>query len=225
MDGKVADKAVLPPWMPRKLGRALARAKIKKTIGNMEDYGLPKPDHEPLEAHPSVSGEFLTRAGCGDIKFKPNIRAFEGSNVRFEDGSVEAVDVVVFATGYRISFPFFSDPALVPDSENRLPLFKRMMNPDVPNLFYMGLAQPLPTLVNFAEQQAKLAVAYLVGDYAPPPPAEMRAITARDEATHLGGYYASARHTIQVDFNLYVRDLHAEIKAGEKRAARTKVPA
>ena len=225
MDGKVADKAVLPPWMPRKLGRALARAKIKKTIGNMEDYGLPKPDHEPLEAHPSVSGEFLTRAGCGDIKFKPNIKAFEGSNVRFEDDSVEAVDVIVFATGYKISFPFFSDPALIPDSENRLPLFKRMMNPDIPNLFYMGLAQPLPTLVNFAEQQAKLAAAYLVGDYVPPPPADMRAIIAKDEATHLGGYYASARHTIQVDFNLYVRDLHAEIKAGEKRAARTKAPA
>jgi cation diffusion facilitator CzcD-associated flavoprotein CzcO len=220
MDGKVADKAVLPPWMPRKLGRALARAKIKKTIGNMEDYGLPKPDHEPLEAHPSVSGEFLTRAGCGDIKFKPNIKAFEGHKVRFEDDSVEDVDVIVFATGYKISFPFFSDPALVPDSENRLPLFKRMMNPDFPNLFYMGLAQPLPTLVNFAEQQAKLAAAYLAGDYVPPSPAEMRAITAKDEATHLGGYYASARHTIQVDFNLYVRDLLAEIKAGEKRAAR-----
>jgi cation diffusion facilitator CzcD-associated flavoprotein CzcO len=225
MDGKVADKAVLPPWMPRKLGRALARAKIKKTIGNMEDYGLPKPDHEPLEAHPSVSGEFLTRAGCGDIKFKPNIKSLEGGKVRFEDDSVEDVDVIVFATGYKISFPFFSDPALVPDAENRLPLFKRMMNPDIPNLFYMGLAQPLPTLVNFAEQQAKLAAADLAGHYAPPPPAEMRAITAKDEATHLGGYYPSARHTIQVDFNLYVRDLHAEIKAGEKRAARQKVAA
>ena len=225
LDGKVADKGVAPPWMPHSLARSLARAKIKKTIGNMEDYGLPKPDHEPLEAHPSVSGEFLTRAGCGDIKFKPNIKAFEGDKVRFEDDSVEAVDVVVYATGYKISFPFFSDAALVPDSENRLPLFKRMMNPDIPNLFYMGLAQPLPTLVNFAEQQAKLAAAYLAGDYAPPPPAEMRAITAKDEATHLEGYYPSARHTIQVDFNLYVRDLLAEIKAGEKRAARVKVAA
>ena len=32
-----------------------ARQDPKKTVGNMEDYGLPKPDHEPLEAHPSVS--------------------------------------------------------------------------------------------------------------------------------------------------------------------------
>ena len=66
-DGEPADKASLPTWMPARLGRALARAKIKKSIGKMEDYGLPQPDHRPLDAHPSVSGEFLTRVGCGDI--------------------------------------------------------------------------------------------------------------------------------------------------------------
>jgi cation diffusion facilitator CzcD-associated flavoprotein CzcO len=91
MDGKVADKASMPHWMPRKLGLALARKKIKRAIGQMENYGLPKPDHEPLEAHPSVSGEFLTRAGCGDVKFKPNIAELMGNKVRFEDGSVEEV--------------------------------------------------------------------------------------------------------------------------------------
>ncbi len=49
--------------------------------------------------------------------------------------------------------------------------------------------------------------------------------SAKDEATHLDRYYPSARHSIQVDFNLYVRDLHAEIKAGEKRAARLRAAA
>jgi cation diffusion facilitator CzcD-associated flavoprotein CzcO len=218
MNGKPADKASMPAWMPRKLGLSLARKTIKKSIGAMEDYGLPKPDHEPLEAHPSVSGEFLTRAGCGDIRFKPAIRAFEGRQVRFEDGSAQDIDVIVFATGYDMRFPFFDDPALVPDADHRLPLFKRMMNPDVPNLFYMALAQPLPTLVNFAEQQSKLAAAYLTGRYRPPPADEMRKITAKDEETHLGQYYRSKRHTIQVDFNVYVADLHREIAAGERRA-------
>ena len=94
-----------------------------------------------------------------------------------------------------------------------------MMNPDIPNLFYMALAQPLPTLVNFAEQQSKLAAAYLAGQYRPPSPAEMREITARDEETHLGQYYRSKRHTIQVDFGVYVDDLKKEIVKGGKRAA------
>jgi len=224
MDGRVADKAVMPAWMPRSLGVALARRKIKSAVGRMEDYGLPKPDHEPLEAHPSVSGEFLTRAGCGDISFKPNIKALEGRQVRFEDDSVLDVDVIIYATGYRISFPFLTDPKLQPDADHRLPLFKRMMRSGVPNLFYMGLAQPLPTLVNFAEQQTKLAAAYLTGRYAPPDAAEMDRITAADETAHLGHYYNSPRHTIQVDFNLYVRDLQKELKAGELRARRAGNP-
>jgi len=218
MNGRPADKSAMPHWMPRKLGQSLARKAIKKAIGNMEDYGLPKPDHEPLEAHPSVSGEFLTRAGCGDVKFKPAIKALEGKRVRFEDDSVEDVDAIVFATGYDMRFPFFDDPALVPDDDHRLPLFKRMMKPGVPNLFYMGLAQPLPTLVNFAEQQAKLAAAYLAGRYRPPSTSEMTQVTAADEQTHLGQYYKAKRHTIQVDFNLYVADLMKEIAAGERRA-------
>ncbi|MDP3383997.1 MAG: NAD(P)/FAD-dependent oxidoreductase, partial [Phenylobacterium sp.] len=217
MNGRVADKAAMPHWMPRKLGLRLAAKRIRKLVGNMEDYGLPKPDHEPLTAHPSVSGEFLTRAGCGDIKFKPNIAELMGDRVRFEDGSVEAVDAIIYATGYQISFPFFDDPNLLPDAEHRFPLFKRMMKPGVPNLFFMGLAQPLPTLVNFAEQQAKLAAAYLTGRYVPPPPEEMETIIAKDEAAHLGHFYKSQRHTIQVDFGLYVHDLLKEIGRGERR--------
>ena len=222
LNGHASDKAAMPAWMPRALGLAIARRTIKRAIGRMEDYGLPKPDHEPLAAHPSVSGEFLTRAGCGDIIFKPNIACLDGSQVRFEDGSTEDVDVIIYATGYRISFPFLADPAMMPDAQNRFPLFKRMMKPEIPNLFYMGLAQPLPTLVNFAEQQAKLAAAYLAGRYQAPPQADMHRIIARDEALHLGGYYASARHTIQVDFAVYVRDLLDEIRRGEKRARAAK---
>jgi cation diffusion facilitator CzcD-associated flavoprotein CzcO len=218
LNGKPSDKSAMPPWMPRGLGLKIVRSLIRKHVGRMEDYGLPKPDHEPLEAHPSVSGEFLTRAGCGDITFKPAIKALEGRNVRFADDSVEPVDVIVFATGYKISFPFLDDPALVPDADHKLPLFKRMMKPGVPDLFYMGLAQALPTLVNFAEQQSKLVAAYLTGRYAPPPVAEMVRITAKDEERHTGQYYASARHTIQVDFGVYCADLKKEIAAGEKRA-------
>jgi len=196
----------------------MARKAIKKSLGAMESYGLPKPDHEPLEAHPSVSGEFLTRAGCGDIKFKPAIKALEGKQIRFVDDTLLDVDVLVCATGYDMKFPFFDDPALIPDADHRLPLYKRMMHPDIPNLFYMALAQPLPTLVNFAEQQAKLVAAYLTGDYKPPSPSEMRAIIARDEEIHLGQYYKAQRHTIQVDFGIYVADLMKEIVRGAARA-------
>ncbi len=218
MNGRPADKASAPSWIPKKLGLSMARKVIKKSLGRMEDYGLPKPDHEPLAAHPSVSGEFLTRAGCGDIKFKPAIKRLEGHQIRFADDSVETVDALIFATGYDMKFPFFDDPDLVPDADHRLPLFKRMMKPGISNLFYMALAQPLPTLVNFADQQAKLAVAYLTGAWLPPSPAEMTDIIAKDEEIHLGHYYAAQRHTIQVNFDTYCADLKKELVRGAKRA-------
>ena len=93
------------------------------------------------------------------------------------------------------------------------------MQPGVPDLFYMGLAQPLPTLVNFAEQQSKLVTAYLAGQYAPPPEDEMRRIITADEDYYTGQYYAARRHTIQLDFDHYVRALNKELAKGAKRAA------
>ena len=39
-----------------------------------------------------------------------------------------------------------------------------------------------------------------------------------DEKEHLGHFYDSPRHRMQVDFNLYCRDLLKEIEKGMKRA-------
>jgi len=217
LGGQPADKAVLPNWLPAGIGRALARSKIKKEIGNPEDYGLPKPDHEPLDAHPSVSGEFLTRVGCGDIAAKGTIDRFEPNAVVFKDGHREEIDAIVWATGYKVSFPFFDDPDLTPN-ENRFPLFKRMVKPGYENLFFLALAQPLPTLVNFAEQQSKLLGALIAGEYALPSADDMHSVTAADEKAHMGHFYQAVRHTMQVDFNTYVRDLMQEIEKGRKRA-------
>ena len=220
LSGQPADKVSLPAWLPAGLGRALARAKIKKEIGNPEDYGLPKPDHRPLDAHPSVSGEFLTRVGCGDILAKGALERVTPNGVRFKDGSEEQIDAIVWATGYKVSFPFFEDPELQPQ-ENRLPLFKRMVRPAYENVFFLGLAQPLPTLVNFAEQQSKLVARTIAGDYALPSSSAMEKIIAQDERLHQSHFNQTKRHTMQVDFNTYVRDLMKEIERGKKRASQT----
>lgn len=220
LDGKPADKSPPPPWLPRAIALPLVRRMLKSRIGSMRQYGLPEPDHEPLQAHPSVSEEFLYRAGCGDVTMKPGIASLDGDGVIFTDGSREAVDVIIWATGYKISFPFFDDPALLPDAQNRFPLFKRLVIPGNDTLFFMGLAQALPTLVNLAEQQSKLVAAWLAGSYAPPPVEQMRRITQADEAFYLRGYYTAQRHTIQLDFAHYVRDLAREARLGAARAAR-----
>lgn len=217
--GQASDRRSLPPWIPPKLGLKLRQRAVRKFRGEMQNYGLPAPDHEPLEAHPSASEEFLHRAGCGDIEFKPAITELAGDRVHFADGSSEQIDVVLCATGYHISFPFFADPALLPDTENRFPLFAMMMKPEIDNLFFLGLAQPLPTLVNFAEQQSKFVAAYLTGRYHLPPRAEIDQQLREQETRRRGRYYDSPRHTIQVEFQPYVQRLTKELEAGAARAA------
>lgn len=216
--GVPADKMMMPPWMPKKLGLAISRRAIKKTLGNMSDYGLPQPDHEPLSAHPSVSIDFLAKAGSGDLTCVPEISRLDGDAVVCTDGTRVEADVIVFATGYRMNFPFFDDPELTPDENHRMPLFKRITKPGIDNLYYAGLAQASPTIVNLGEQQSKLIAGHLAGDYALPTVDEMHAVIRADEDKHLGQYYNVPRHTIQIDFARYVKDLRKEIETGRKRA-------
>ena len=51
----------------------------------------------------------------------------------------------------------------------------------------------------------------------------MHRVTADDEKVHLGHFYDSPRHRMQIDFNTYVADLHKEIDRGGERAGVTVV--
>ena len=218
--GQPLDKNPAPTWLPKGVKQWLGTRMIKGLVGRMSDYGLPEPEIGPFESHGTVSGEFLVRAGSGDIAMKGPIERLDGKEVVFADGSREPIEVIVWATGYDIAFPFFDEPSFKADADNHPPpLYKRIMKPGVPDLFYMGLAQPLPTLVNFAEQQSKLVGAYLAGQYLPPDPAEMERVIKADEDYYTGQYYAARRHTIQLDFDHYVRALGKELDKGAKRAA------
>ena len=217
VNGRPVDQLPMPEWLPQKLFRLIARRKIKSLIGDPEGYGLPRPDHPPLNAHPSISSEFLTRVGCGDIIPRGAIERFREDAVLFEDGSSEPVDAIIWATGYKVSFPFFEDPALRPEN-NRFPLFKRLVKPGYENLFFVGLAQAIPTLVPFAEQQSKMLVELVLGRYRLPSPEAMQAAIIADEKRHMGHFYNADRHTMQLDFGVYCNDLGKEIKRGRARA-------
>jgi hypothetical protein len=219
-NGQPADKVMAPPDIPKEQALAASRELIRNLVGRMGDYGLPEPDHEPLSAHPSVSADFLTKAGSGDIHMLPAVERLDGHTVHLVDGSSVEADVVICATGYEMKFPFFDpeDTDLHPDAEHRFPLFKRIVKPGVDHLFFLGLAQSSPTIVNLAEQQSKLVARLLDGSYALPPVDEQERIMRTDEAAHLEQYYQAPRHTIQIDFGRYCLDLAAEIAAGEERA-------
>jgi cation diffusion facilitator CzcD-associated flavoprotein CzcO len=206
------------PRIPTKLQRFLARPLPYIASGRMENYGLPSPNHRFLEAHPTVSSELLLRLGSGDAIAKPNVSQLQGDSVQFEDGSVEEVDAIVYATGYNITFPFF-DPGFLSAPENNLPLYKRIFFPGIDDLALIGFAQTVPTLFPFVEFQSKVVAKYALGEYALPPEEEMRAAIRADQARYWGSVANRPRHTMQIDQYLYEDDMRRnEVPAGRERA-------
>src|SRR5262249_34936402 len=111
---------------PVRVQRLAMRAMLRVAVGRMTDYGLPAPDHDVLQAHPTVSDELLGRLGHGDITVKPTISRFDGSTVHFADGSSVDADVVVYGTGYKVSFPFLDDTVVRAD-DNHVDLYRRVV--------------------------------------------------------------------------------------------------
>ena len=122
----------------------LARcAVITRHQGDLRKWGL-HPNVPVTAMHPTVSQELLPRIGTGLVRVKPTIKSFTDSGVTFADGTHADVDVVIFATGYHITFPYLAPSLLSVTGDNRTRLFLHMLQPALPpTLAVVGLIQPL----------------------------------------------------------------------------------
>ena len=195
---------------------------LRLSRGPQEKFGVPVPEHGLEQAHPTISADLLNLVGHGRIQMKPNLERLCGTTVRFADGSEEAVDEVIYATGYKISFPFF-DASLLNPAENRIELYRNVVSPgpDLRGLYFIGLIQPLGAIMPLAEAQSKWVAEILAGACTLPDEATMRQRWQKDWETMQKRYVLSPRHTIQVDFYPYMEQLRDEIQEGSKRLARS----
>ncbi|GLD50546.1 dimethylaniline monooxygenase [N-oxide-forming], partial [Lates japonicus] len=175
------------------------------------DHGLYnlKPKHRLFSQHPTVNDELPNRILSGTVQVKPNIRRFQGSSVEFDDGSVvEDVDLVVFATGYRFSFPFLASH-VVSVSENKVSLYKYVFPPEMdrPTLAIIGLVQPLGAIMPISEMQARWATRVFKGCVKLPSVAAMQKDIQCKKETMAKRYVTSQRHTIQVNYISYMDEI------------------
>jgi hypothetical protein len=217
--GKPVDQIGGAEWLPHWIRFPVMAQLLKLNVGRMENYGLPEPDHKFAHAHPTVSGRILDRLAHGAITPKPNIAALDGETVRFTDGSEVHADLVVYCTGYKITFPFF-DEDFITARDNELPLYKFMFHPEYENLFFLGLVQPLGAIMPIAERQSVLITEALRDRFDLPSRADMESDIAAKMRKMRKRYVASKRHTIQVDYDDYMHDLDKELEAGRDRADR-----
>ncbi|WP_262402138.1 flavin-containing monooxygenase [Actinomadura sp. CNU-125] len=160
--------------LPWRIRQRVAETMLRLAVGSPRDYGLPDPSGGLFQNHPTISDTILHRLTHGEVVARPGIDRLDGGRVVFADGAADPVDVLVWATGYRVSIPFLGPDLLGPDPE-RLPLYKRVFHLDEPSLAFVGLMQSTGAALPIVEAQSKLAAAYLSGAYALPPARERAA--------------------------------------------------
>ncbi len=205
--------------LPLAMQRALFRLLVYLTRGNQRRYGFPVPDYPLGAEHPTISTELLPLIGHGRIRVKPDIRRLEGRQVRFADSSTEPVDLIIYATGYRLAFPFF-DPAFLEVRDNYLPRYLHVVPPEHPNLYFIGLVQPLGSIMPLAEVQAEWVADLLEGKAGLPSREAMWRWIRREDAWRRRRFVPTKRHALEVDFYRYLRQLRRERRRGRRRPPR-----
>jgi hypothetical protein len=148
--------------LPRSVMRKLYRLGLRIVVGSHHRYDLPAPDHDLFEAHPTACTLYLDHIVHGRIVTKPGIESLNGDRVRFVDGSEEEIDLIVYATGFRPSFPFMDKSAIL-DEEGRSKLFIHTFHRERDDLFVAGLFEPAEGGVwQLADYQARLIASFIV---------------------------------------------------------------
>jgi cation diffusion facilitator CzcD-associated flavoprotein CzcO len=202
-------------WLPRPARDALFRAVFPRVLRRMtrglrrpEDVGLPAPA-SPFEKRPVVNDEIIDCLHEGRVRPKPTLRRLRGGKVEFSDGSVEEIDVVIAATGYRLSLPFFREGLLGPRGDD-LELFRGVMHPRFHDLFVVGVMRAICSIWPRAEQQMRWVAPLLAGESALPSAREI----ARETYPVLGVPFGNCQ--------FHTHDLQCDVSRGRRRALRRK---
>ncbi|PSJ15815.1 flavin-containing monooxygenase [Nitrosomonas supralitoralis] len=210
--GKPTDTfAASLQWLPQSIQNWLQKISLRIQIGHYRDYGLPEPDFSPTQAHPTINSEIFNKIRHGKIRPRPGIQAISGQTVHFNNGSSQEYDVIIAATGYKISFPFFEANFIDWEDAAHISLYLRIFHPDHPSLFFIGLIQPQGCLWTLAETQSQLVGQLLSGKIQLPS-------DWRKQASCEGMYWTKQfitrpRHSLEVHYYSYLKLLRQNIKS------------
>ncbi|MFI4919744.1 MAG: flavin-containing monooxygenase [Legionellales bacterium] len=204
--GKPIDVAVARiKWMPSWLRQVFIGFLVRMVQGRYDKYRLMEPDCGPLEAHPTINSELLYFIRHGKVKPFPGIECYAGQRVHFTNGSSGQFDMVIFATGYKISFPFFDKSTIDFSNATSIPLYRKMMHADYDNLYFIGFCQPQGCIWPLADHQSKIAARIIAGTLNRPEQLPQK-IAQELKQPHYR-FQPHTRHALEVDYHVFRREL------------------
>ena len=199
--------------LPTRLTRTLMSKLIRLAVGDQSRFGVPRPAHPMWREHATLSQELLPYIGHGWIAVKPDIARLDGEHVHFKDGSSQRFDAIIHATGYKASFPFLS-PEVFHVGKEGADLYRRMVLPDRPGLFFAGLVQPIGPTIPLVEIQARWIASVLSKRMTLPGREEIRREIEHHRERQRKTYLDSARYALEVDFKTYAAQMNRDMQTG-----------
>ncbi|XP_042287989.1 flavin-containing monooxygenase FMO GS-OX5 isoform X2 [Thunnus maccoyii] len=104
----------------------------------------------------------------------PVVAVEDDGSFRFQDGSVGSADVLLFCTGYNFRYPFLDAAQLGLEIQDHMvaPLYRFIMPPAFPSLFFIGICKIICPFPNF-DCQVQFSLAVLDGSVTLPSRAQM----------------------------------------------------
>jgi hypothetical protein len=201
--------------IPIGLVRTGYRAMLRLAFGRPQDYGLPAPTHRLLESPPIVNSLLPYYVGHGLIGCRPDIAELDGEKVRFVDGRVDAVDLIVYATGYRVEMPFIA-PEHLSWRDDRPDLFLLAMAREHDNLFVAGLTDGTGGHFPTVDLQTRLIARYIAASDAGSAAARRFSEHKRSARGDVSGgitFIDSPRSLTQFELATYRRELQRHLDA------------
>ena len=129
------------------------------------------------------------------------------------DGTSAEIDLVVFATGYQMSFPFL-DERLILGADGGPHLFLNAFHPDRDDFFVAGLVQANGSMWRLADYQAQLIASVIVASSNGSAGAGWFAKLKRSRggASRARDFINSERHILEQDYYAYRRTLKKLIR-------------
>ncbi|MFI5500764.1 flavin-containing monooxygenase [Nocardia asteroides] len=126
---------------PKFVQEIVFRTIVALGMGTFASFGLDKPTHRIFDQDLVVNQQLPYFLKHGRIRIRPEIARFDGTTVRFTDGSSGEYDTIVWATGFKTTFPFLRDGLL--EWDNGQPrLSAHTFAPGLANLYFAGLVAP-----------------------------------------------------------------------------------
>ena len=197
--------------VPLRTRRWIARQLLRLGPGQPDRVGLPEPDHALFESHPIVNSLLPYYVRHGRVRPVPDVAALEGDRVRFVDGETAPVDVLIAATGYRLTFPFI-DRSLLNWRDGRPDLRLNVFHPGLDTLFVAGMFQTDSGVFGILHWQGLCIAHYLRALAAGGSSMERaRSRKRRMEPDLAAGirYRETARHLLEVEHASYLRALRS----------------